>query len=62
MTGTFEKTYAKIARSFFLNKSRVAGGSLNKLKSAGTFNDDKIELAGEVEALCPGSAITITDL
>ena len=62
MTGTFEKTYAKIARSFFLNKSRVAGGSLSKLKSAGTFNDDKIELAGEVEALCPGSAITITDL
>ena len=60
--GLFEKAYAKLARSLFLNKSRVVGGSLNKSKSAGTFNDEKIELAREVEAICPASAITITQL
>jgi ferredoxin len=60
--GLFEKAYAKLARSLFLNKSRVVGGSLNKSKSAGTFKDEKIELAREVEAICPASAITITEL
>jgi ferredoxin len=60
--GFFEKAYAKLAGSLFLNKSRVLGGSLNKSKSAGTFDDKKIDLAREVEALCPGSAITITEL
>jgi ferredoxin len=60
--GLFEKAYAKLMRSWFLNKSRVVGGSLNKSKSAGTFNDEKIELARKVEAICPASAITITEL
>jgi ferredoxin len=62
VTGLFEKAYAKLARSFFLNKSRVVGGALNKSKSAGIFDDDKIELARKVEGLCPASAITITEL
>jgi hypothetical protein len=60
--GFFEKVYAKLAGSLFLNKSRVVGGSFNKSKSAGTFDDEKIELAREVEAICTGSAITITEL
>jgi ferredoxin len=60
--GPFEKAYAKLARSLFLNKSRVVGGSLNKSKSVGTFNDEKIDLAHKVEVLCPASAITITEL
>jgi ferredoxin len=60
--GLFEKTYAKIAKSFFLNKSRVVGGSVNRSKSVGTFNDEKIDLARKVEAICPASAITITEL
>jgi ferredoxin len=60
--GLFEKTYAKLMRSWFLNKSRVVGGSFNKSKSVGTFDDEKIELARKVEAICPGSAITITEL
>ena len=58
----FEKVYAKLAGSLFLNKSRVVGGSFSKSKSAGTFDDEKIELAREVEAICTGSAITITEL
>jgi hypothetical protein len=61
-TGLFEKAYAKVAKSLFLNKSRVVGGSPNKSKSAGTFNDEKIGLAREVEAICPASAITVTEL
>ena len=60
--GFFEKAYAKLAKSLFLNKSRVVGGSLNKSKSAGTFHDENIELARKVEEICPGSAITITEL
>jgi ferredoxin len=60
--GIFEKAYAKLARSLFLNKSRVVGGSHNKSKSAGTFNDEKMNLAREVEAICPASAIIITKL
>ena len=62
VTGIFEKAYAKIARSFFLNKSRVVGGSLNKSKSTGTFDDDEIDLSRKVEDICPASAITITEL
>ena len=58
----FEKAYAKLARSLFLNKSRVVGGSFNKSKSASTFNDEKIDIAREVEAICPASAITITEV
>jgi ferredoxin len=46
----------------FLNKSRVVEGSFNKSKSTGTFDDEKIELARKVEAICPASAITITEL
>ena len=60
--GVFEKAYAKFAGSLFLNKSRVVGGSRNKSKSAGTFSDEKMDLAREVEAICPASAITITEL
>jgi len=60
--GFFEKAYAKLARSFFLNKSRVVEGSVNKSKSAGTFDDEKIDLAHKVEEICPASAITITEL
>ena len=60
--GFFEKVYAKIARSLFLNKSQVVGGSLNKSKSVGTFSDDKIDLARKVEAICPVLAITIIEL
>ena len=60
--GLIEKVYAKLAKSLFLNKSRVVGGSLDKSKSSGTFNDEKITLAREVEAICPASAITITEL
>jgi ferredoxin len=60
--GLFEKAYAKLARSLFLNKSRVVGGSLSKSKSAGTFDDENIALAHEAEAICPASAITITKL
>jgi len=60
--GIFEKVYAKIAGSFFLNKSRVVGGSLNKSKSAGIFDDEKIDLSRKAEDLCPASAITITEL
>jgi ferredoxin len=62
LRGLFEKAYAKLARSLFLNKSRVVGGSLNKSKSVGTFNDEKIDLVRKVEAICPASAITITEL
>jgi ferredoxin len=60
--GLFEKAYAKLMRSWFLNKSQVVGGSLKKSKSAGTFDDEKIDLARKVEAICLGSAITITEL
>ena len=62
VTGIFEKAYAKIAGSFFLNKSRVVGGSLNKSKSEGIFDDEKIDMSRQVEDLCPASAITITAL
>jgi ferredoxin len=60
--GLFEKAYARLAGSLFLNKSRVVGGLFNKSQSAGTFNGEKIELARKVEAICPASAITITEL
>ena len=60
--GLFEKAYAKLARSLFLNKSRVVGGSLNKSKSTGIFNDEKIDLARKVEEICPASAITVIEL
>jgi len=59
--GLFEKAYAKLMRSWFLNKSRVVGGLLNKSKSAGTFDDEEIDLARKVETICPASAITITE-
>jgi hypothetical protein len=58
----FLKKLAKIARSLSLNKSRVVGGSLNKSKFTDIFNDEKIDLARKVEAICPASAITITEL
>jgi ferredoxin len=61
VTGLFEKAYTKFARSFFLNKSRVVGGAVDKSKSVGTFDDEKIDVARKVEALCPASAITITE-
>jgi len=60
VTGLFEKAYAKLAKSFFLHKSRVIGGALEKSKSVGTFDDEKIDLALKIEAICPASAITIT--
>ena len=60
--GLFEKAYAKLMRSWFLNKSRVVGESFNKSKSVGTFNDEKIDLARKVAAICPASAITITEI
>jgi len=60
--GLFEKAYAKFARSCFLNKSRVVGGTLDKSKSIGTFDDEKIDIARKVEAICPAPAITITEL
>ena len=60
--GVLGKAYAKFARSFYLSKSRVVGGTLDKSKSAGTFDDEKIDDARKVDALCPASAITITEL
>ena len=60
--GLFEKAFAKIARSYFLNKSRVVGGELDKSKSVGAFDDEKLDLARKVEAICPASAITTTEL
>jgi ferredoxin len=60
--GLFEKAYAKLAKSLFLNKSRVVGGSLNKSKSVGIFDDEKLDLARKVEAICPASAITIIEV
>jgi len=47
---------------FFLNKSRVVGGTCDKTTSEGTFDDEKIDAAWKVEAICPAAAITITEL
>jgi len=62
VTGLFEKAYARFAKSFFLNKSRVVGGTCDKTTSEGTFDDEKIDAAWKVEAICPAAAITITEL
>lgn len=56
--GLFENAFAKIARSYFLNKSRVVGGELDKSRSVGAFDDEKIDLARKVDAICPASAVT----
>lgn len=40
VTGLFEKAYARFAKSLFLNKSRVIGGTCEKNISEGTFDDD----------------------
>jgi ferredoxin len=61
-TGLFAKAFAKYARSYFLSKPRVIGGKSDKSKSVGTFDDDKIDMARQAEAVCRGSAITITEL
>lgn len=61
-TGLFAKAFAKYASSYFLNKSRVVGGESDKSKSVGIFDDEKIDLAHQAEAICRASAITITEL
>ena len=42
-------------------KSKVIGGTGNG-KSAGTFDDDKIEDARTAEGSCPVSVITVTEI
>jgi len=61
-TGLFAKIFAKYAKSYFLRKSRVVGGKSDKSKSVGTFDDEKIDIARQAEAICRASVITVTKL